>query len=586
MKKLNTLDPDKESKLPHSSNYQGQAFDIMFHALMGKYFTRVSPMSIGLAMFDWLGHFALTPAKQMNHIYKAWQDCLLFPAKVYSGFENNHSLEESGRFKHPEWKIFPFNMYAHIFLLYEKWCNEGSSEIRGVSHHHEQVIHFMVRQVLDMLSPANFLLTNPEVLAATLNQGGKNLVTGLHNYFEDLNRIIQNQPPVGIEQFQVGKNLAITPGKVVYRNHLIELIQYEPITSDVYAEPILIIPAWIMKYYILDLSPHNSLVKYLVAQGHTVFMISWKNPDSDDRHLGFEDYINLGMMDALNVINQIIPNKKIHGVGYCLGGTLLMMTAAVMMRENDDRLKSLTLFAAQVDFHAPGDLSLFIDHSQVNYIEDIMWETGYLQGVQMAYAFNMLRSNDLVWSRMIQDYLFGKRRAVTDLLAWNSDVTRLPFHMHSEYLHKLFLHNDLIQGHFHVGKKKISLTDINLPIFVVSTVKDHVSPWRSVYKVQQFTNTDVTFVLTSGGHNAGIVSEPGHPKRHYQMQLRKQGDKYISPDAWINNAPNYKGSWWPAWANWLAEQSSQQKVPPPVMGVSKKVQKNLCAAPGTYIYQK
>ncbi|MEM1244712.1 MAG: alpha/beta fold hydrolase, partial [Pseudomonadota bacterium] len=447
-------------------------------------------------------------------------------------------------------------------------------------------VHYTVRQVLDMFSPSNFPFSNPEILSETHKQGGVNFINGINNVIEDMYRIQYHLPPVGAEKHQVGKNLAITPGKVIYQNELIELIQYEPTTAKVYAEPILIIPAWIMKYYILDLSPHNSLVKYLVGKGHTVFMISWKNPSSADRNLRLEDYLNLGIMNSLDVISKVLPKQKIHAAGYCLGGTLLMIAAAAMAHHEDDRLKSITLFAAQVDFREPGELSLFIDQSQISYMEDIMWEKGYLDGSQMAWAFSMLRSNDLIWSRLIHNYLLGKRRPISDLMAWNYDTTRLPFRMHSQYLRSLFLNNDLVRGQFKVAGRKVSLTDIKVPMFVVSTNKDHVSPWRSVYKIHIATRTDITFLLTTGGHNVGIVNEPGGKRPHsYQMLTRKKDTKHSSAGVWLRKAPKYEGSWWPAWEKWLSDHAND-KVAPPTLGNPQKNVFVLSDAPGTYIYQK
>lgn len=592
--KIKVQDPATEiSTLGLSRSYEGQVYDIMLHAWIGKFTGWLSPASLGLAMYDWWIHLAISPAKQFDLTQKAWENLSQFSLQsvAYAGLNTAcvklscKPRHQDHRFKDTAWLDFPFYLYAQTFLLYEKWWNEATSNIRGVSKHHEHVVNFTTRQILDIFCPSNYPLTNPEVLSTTLQKGGANFVAGFNNLIEDNYRIRNKEKPAGAEKFQVGVKVAITPGKVIFRNHLIELIQYEPTTPDVYAEPILIVPAWIMKYYILDLSKHNSLVKYLVDQGHTVFMISWRNPTSEDRNLGLDDYLNLGIMSAIQVVSDIVPGKKIHAAGYCLGGTLLSIATAAMDLTGDEHLTSITLFAAQVDFKEPGELSLFIDQSQITYLEDIMWEKGYLDGAQMAWAFSMLHSNDLIWSRMIHDYLLGKRRPIIDLMAWDYDTTRLPFRMQSDYLHNLFLNNDLVQGHYKVGKKKIALSDIKVPIFVVGTVKDHISPWRSVYKIQLFTNVNVTFVLTSGGHNAGIVSEPGHKNRTYQISTRKKGDRYISPDAWVEKTPKHEGSWWPEWHNWLSMQSDK-RIPPPQMGSIKKDHLVLCDAPGTYVLQK
>jgi polyhydroxyalkanoate synthase len=362
-----------------------------------------------------------------------------------------------------------------------------------------------------------------------------------------------------------------------------ELIQYTPSTRQVQPEPILIVTAWIMKYYLLDLSPANSMIKYLVDQGHTVFCISWLNPASTDRNLGMDDYLNLGVMDALNAVNAIVPGQKVHAVGYCLGGTLMSIAAASMGRDSDSRLATLTLFAAQTDFTEPGELALFIDDSQVTFLEDIMWDQGYLDNKQMASAFQLMSSNDLVWSRMLKDYLMGERTALNDMMAWNADGTRLPYRMHTEYLRRLFLHNDLAAGRYPVNDEPVALSDIRCPIFCVGTVRDHVAPWRSVYKLNLLTDAETTFLLTSGGHNVGIVNPPGVPGRSFQVLTRAVDGKYLDPDRWLRTAPRHEGSWWPKWDAWLKTLSGDP-VTPPKMGAAGY--RPMCPAPGTYVLQK
>lgn len=411
------------------------------------------------------------------------------------------------------------------------------------------------------------------------------MIRGMVNFTEDWGRSISGKKPAGVEAFKVGKEVAITPGKVVYRNKLIELIQYRPITETVYSEPVLIVPAWIMKYYILDLSPHNSLVRYLVEKGHTVFMISWKNPETEDRDLGMEDYRVLGVMAAVDAVSRIVPEQHIHAVGYCLGGTLLSIAAAAMARDNDDRLKSLTFFAAERDFTEAGELMIFIDESQVHYLENLMWDQGYFDAKQMAGAFQLLRSNDLIWSRLIRDYLLGERQPMIDLMAWNADTTRLPYRMHSEYLRKLFLNNDLAEGRYEAVGKPVTIRDIRIPILAVGTEKDHVALWRSVYKIHLLADTDVTFLLTSGGHNAGVVSEPGHPHRSYRIATNTEYGTYIDPERWNAMTPQSEGSWWPAWQNWLVTHS-HGRTPPPSLGAREKGYPLLDDAPGTYVLRE
>lgn len=379
------------------------------------------------------------------------------------------------RFSAEGWRKPPFSFWAQAFLLNQQWWHNVTHGVPGVTPHHEDVISFATRQLLDVFSPSNLPFANPEVIERTIETGGANFIQGFRNWTEDAVRLMTGRPPVGAENFAVGKDVAVTPGKVVYRNHLIELIQYAPATETVFAEPILIVPAWIMKYYILDLSPQNSLIRYLAAQGHTVFCISWRNPTTADRDLTMDDY-RRAVMDALAAVNAIVPSRKVHAAGYCLGGTLLSIVAAAMARSGDERLGSMTLLAAQTDFSEPGELALFIDHSQMHLLESMMWNRGYLSADQMAGAFQLLRTNDLVWSRLVREYLMGERAPMIDLMAWNADSTRMPYRMHAEYLKRLYLENELAAGRFMVDGRPAAIQNIRVPMFAVGTERDHVAP--------------------------------------------------------------------------------------------------------------
>jgi polyhydroxyalkanoate synthase len=558
---------------------------------MGRISFSLSPPGLLLVYLDWLLHLGFSPGKQMDLVRKLLRKALrfaLYAARAAASPGTPPAIEplpQDYRFTSPQWQKWPFNLYYQSFLFVQQWLYNATTGVRGVSRHDEQVVTFVARQLLDIFAPTNYPWTNPEVLKASVEQGGSNFFRGMQNFLEDLERAVLGRKPAGADAFQVGETVAVTPGKVVYRNRLIELIQYAPATESVQAEPILIVPAWIMKYYILDLSPHNSLVKYLVEHGHTVFMISWKNPGPEERDLGLEDYRTLGVMEALAAIAAVCPGRKVHGVGYCLGGTLLAITAAALARDGDDRLGTVTLFTAETDFHEPGELGLFIDETEVTFLEDLMWDQGFLDTRQMAGAFQLLRSKDLIWSRLVREYLLGQRQAMTDLMAWNADGTRMPARMHSEYLRKLFLGNDLAEGRYEASGRPITFQDIRAPIFTVGTIRDHVAPWRSVYKVHLLADTDVTFVLTSGGHNAGIVSEPGHPGRSYQIATHREGERYIDPEAWEAVTPRREGSWWPAWQTWLVDHSTGPAAPPP-MGCPEKGYPPLAEAPGIYVLQE
>jgi len=552
--------------------------DRTIHAQLAQLFGALSPAAIILAYLDWAFHLASAPGRQLELAKGAAQQW----SRLMTPQRWTKPAPQDRRFKDEAWSYLPFNYISQSFLLGEEWLTQATGALPGVSSSHKKVVAFAARQMLDVFSPSNFAFTNPEVMRACLQTSGWNFVNGARNFIEDARRLALHQPLDEDDRFTVGQNIATTPGKVVFRNELMELIQYEPMTSEVMAEPVLIVPAWIMKYYILDLSPHNSLIRYLVSQGLTVFCISWKNPGAEMRDTSLDDYRRLGIMAALDSIKSICGSKKVHACGYCLGGTLLSAAVAAMARDTDDRLASLTLLAAQTDFTEAGELLLFIDESELALLEDVMWWQGYLDSSQMAGAFQMLRSNDLVWSRIIKNYLLGEREHRNDLMAWNADATRMPYRMQSEYLRLFFLDNDLAEGRFFIEGKPVAIAEITVPMFVVGTETDHIAPWRSVYKIHLLNQGDITFVLTSGGHNAGIVSEPGHQHRHFRIARRLRGSPYLSPDNWQMAAAEEAGSWWPKWVAWLKSHSSDPKPPPP-LGLPDTPA--FAAAPGTYVFQ-
>ena len=559
--------------------------DRRISATMARATSGLSPIAIGLAFADWAANLAIAPGRRTELLLRAQEQMRQATRDMLPIAGNRASPPADNRFTDASWQDQPYRFYQNQFLAAERWWAEATSGVVGAAPHHQQVVAFTVRQIIDMLSPANLPWTNPQVVRETLRTGGRNLAVGLDNLVDDVKRKVAGQRPGGTEAFKVGETVAATPGKVVYRNELIELLQYAPATPSVHAEPVLIVPAWIMKYYILDLSPHNSLIRHLVAQGHTVFCISWRNVTAAQRDLSMDDYRRLGVLAALDAIEAIVPSRKVHATGYCLGGTLLAIAAAAMAETGDNRLRSITLLAAQTDFSEPGELQLFIDDSEVAYLESLMEDHGTLEASQMAGAFQLLRSNDLVWSRLIHDYMMGQRAPVNDLMAWNADATRLPSRMHSEYLRRLFLRNDLASGRYEVDGQTISLRNIKTPVFAVATERDHVAPWRSVYKVQYLCDAAVTFVLTSGGHNAGIVSEPGHPHRHFRIASRTAADRCPGADEWLSATAPQEGSWWTAWTDWLARHSTARKVPPPPMGRGAKRGQLLADAPGDYVLQ-
>jgi polyhydroxyalkanoate synthase len=564
-----------------------ETVDRVGRSMIARFTAGISPHAEADAWFDWLSHFSRAPGRQLELVaLGAVLAARLAALMTGSAVPLLRPEPIDHRFEDEAWQKFPFLWWQQAFLAQEEWWRSATRPLRGMRTRDTERVGFMIHQYLDAFSPSNVAWLNPVVIERTLNEAGANLIHGIRNFTEDWARAVTMTPTAPDKSFRVGENIAATAGQVIFRNELMELIQYSPTTPDVLAEPVLIVPAWIMKYYVLDLAPERSLVRYLVDRGMTVFMISWRNPSPADRDIALDTYRTAGVMAALAVVNAVVPGRKVHACGYCLGGTLLAIAAATMARDGDDRLKTVTLLAGQTDFSEAGELMLFVDESQIAFLEDMMWDQGVLDSSQMTAAFRALRSDDLVWSKMTRYYLLGEREPMTDLMAWNADSTRLPYLMHSQYLRGLFLENRLTAGRFAVEGSVIALKDLRIPMFVVGTETDHIAPWQSVYKVHLFTDNELTFLLTNGGHNTGIVSEPGHKGRHYDIATRRTGDRYEDAATSRSRATRVDGSWWPEWASWLVARSDPQRTVPPSVGAPARGLVPLCPAPGTFVLQR
>ncbi|WP_029009957.1 PHA/PHB synthase family protein [Azospirillum halopraeferens] len=520
------------------------------------------PMGVGSAFLEMTARMMADPAKLMKAQMSLWQDYLTLWQRTTQRLMGQEAApvitpaKDDRRFKDSAWdENTLFDFIKQSYLLSARWMQSTVSEVDGLDDHTARKVDFYTRQFVDAMAPSNFVMTNPEVLRTTVETGGENLVKGLEHLLKDLERG-KGELRISMTDynaFQVGKNIAVTPGKVVFQTDLMQLIQYTPTTEQVNKRPLMIVPPWINKYYILDLREKNSYIKWAVDQGHTVFVLSWVNPDEKLARKTFEDYMFEGPLAALDAIRQQTGEEDVNAIGYCLGGTLLSATLAYMAAKNDDRIKSATFFTTMTDFAEAGELSVFIDEEQLSFIESQMNERGYLDGAKMATTFNMLRANDLIWSFVVNNYLLGKDPFPFDLLYWNGDSTRMPAAMHSYYLRNMYQKNLLVQpGALTLGGVPIDLRKIKTPSFFLSTREDHIAPWKSTYAATQTFAGPVKFVLAASGHIAGVVNPPAAEKYCYWTNTKLPK----APDDWLKDAQPTPGSWWPEWNKWVGKYAN------------------------------
>lgn len=530
------------------------------------------PFGLLPAFVELTASWASDPVKLLDAQFHAWQSYMLLwqhSAQAFMGLETEPVVTADNgdrRFKDADWDNHPFfNYIKQIYLVAAGAIYSSIADLDDVDPATARKITFFTKQFVDAMSPSNFALTNPEVIRATLEIGGKNLLDGLEQFLRDIDPKdgTLHTKMVDTEAFELGINIATSPGKVVYQNDLIQLIQYTPTTSDVNRRPLLIMPPWINKYYVLDLREKNSFIKWIVGEGHTVFVISWVNPDENLAHKDFEHYVTEGPLAALDAIEQATGETEVNIIGYCLGGTLLGAVLAYLRARDDERVKSATFFASLLDFSEPGDLGVFIDEAQVQSLEQTMNERGYLDGAEMATTFNMLRANDLIWSFVVHNYLLGKQPAPFDLLYWNNDSTRLPAKMHSTYLRKMYMENAFREpGGLTVDNVPLDLSKIDTPAYFVSAAEDHIAPWKTTYLGAQILSGPVTFVLSKSGHIAGIINPPGERAYGHYTGPALDG---LSAEDWFAMTEPQTDSWWSRWATWLDEFAGS-KVPARIPG--------------------
>jgi polyhydroxyalkanoate synthase len=553
------------------------------------------PFNIAGAFFEMTAKLMVDPTRLVQAQVSLWNDYMQLWQRTTERFLGGnggaaHAAEPvieaakgDKRFKDPAWQDHAvFDFIKQSYLLSARFMQNTVRDVEGLDDKTAKKVDFYTRQFVDAMAPSNFVLTNPEVLRTTVESGGENLVKGLEHMLDDLERG-KGQLSIKMtdtDAFQLGENIATTPGKVVFQNDLMQLIQYAPTTDKVRKRPLLIIPPWINKFYILDLKPKNSFIRWAVAQGHTVFVVSWVNPGEALAEKSFEDYMDDGPFAALGAIEAATGESQVNVIGYCIGGTLLATTLAYMAKKGDRRFASATFFTTMVDFAEAGELSVFIDEEQIQAIEDRMREKGYLEGGNMAGTFNMLRANDLIWSFVVNNYLLGKEPFPFDLLFWNSDATRMPYAMHSFYLRNMYQENRLVRpGGISIHGEPIDLTQIQTPVFILATKEDHIAPWKSSYAATQLYRGPVKFCLAGSGHIAGVVNPPEAQKYNYwtSTKLPKQ------PDAWFEAATQQAGSWWPEWDKW-AQKFAGGSVAARQPGDGKL--KPIEDAPGTYVKER
>ena len=538
---------------------------------------------------EWFSPFAKAPgaAQQLGGDFQAWWDFYADCQKKWIDPKSkvNHEIADK-RFKDPLWQENPsFYLYHQFYLRFAKQLMEWIQMQPSADPKQAKQLQFMAKQYLDAMSPANFPLTNPEVINQTIASQGENLRQGMQNWLNDLTRqpgYFQIQM-TDMTAFELGKNIAVTKGKVIFQNRLMQLIQYEPTTEKVYEKPLLIIPPWINKYYILDLTEKKSLVKWLVDQGFTVFMISWVNPDKSYKDTGFDNYLSEGVLTAIDAIEAATQQKSINALGFCIGGTLLAVAIAYLKAKQSSAISSATFLTSLIDFSEPGEIGVFIDENQLSNIEHKMTLDGYFDGRAMMNAFNMLRANDLQWSYYVNHYLRGQKPFPFDLLYWNCDPTNLPAKMHSFYLRNFYLENRLCKPNgLSILNQPLNLNQVDIPCYFLSTAQDHIAPWQSTFKGAQCLGDNVTFVLGGSGHIAGVVNPPSAQKYGYQVNSASIKE-FSDPLAWLKRASSHEGSWWPHWGAWLIDHAGKKvNKRIPGSGALKIIQD----APGDYVRKR